>query len=136
MIAIPSLRKQARSAQRFTVDTLQAEAAQPCIAASRWLAWLRALRPAARRDRQGIGRPALDQLPQVIPVAAIAASCCSIGQQEASKPRARDLHRLGLVLLAAMVFLGAWFTPMITELSVTNHRVIYKTGSSAATRSR
>ena len=33
-----------------------------------------------------------------------------------------------LLVVAGVIFLGAWFRRLITELSVTNHRVIYKSG--------
>src|SRR5437763_289199 len=33
-----------------------------------------------------------------------------------------------LLVVAGIIFLGAWFRRSITELSVTNHRVIYKSG--------
>lgn len=62
-------------------------------------------------------------------LAAIAVVCLLYGQQEAT-PVGRSAVYVGwlLLALAVVIFLGAWFTRQMTELSVTNHRVIYKTG--------
>jgi uncharacterized membrane protein YdbT with pleckstrin-like domain len=50
--------------------------------------------------------------------------------QQAATTAGRTAMYLGwlLLVLAAILFLGAWFRRSITELSVTNHRVIYKSG--------
>jgi len=62
-------------------------------------------------------------------LAAIAVVLLLYGQPEATKT-ARGATYIGwLVLVVAVVmFLSAWFRRQMTELSVTNHRVIYKTG--------
>jgi uncharacterized membrane protein YdbT with pleckstrin-like domain len=62
-------------------------------------------------------------------LAAIAVVCLLYGQQDATKVE-RSVTYVGwlLLALALVMFLGAWFTRQMTELSVTNHRVIYKTG--------
>jgi len=62
-------------------------------------------------------------------MAAIAAVLLLYGRQEATagERTAMFIGWLSLVLAVAML-LGAWFTRQMTELSVTNHRVIYKTG--------
>jgi len=60
---------------------------------------------------------------------AIAVALLLYGTQEATKA-ARAATYIGWLVLAVAVImlLGAWFTRQMTELSVTNHRVIYKTG--------
>jgi uncharacterized membrane protein YdbT with pleckstrin-like domain len=62
-------------------------------------------------------------------VAAIAVVLLSYGRHEEGTV-ARSATYIGwlLLLVAVVVLLGAWFRRQITELSVTNHRVIYKTG--------
>jgi uncharacterized membrane protein YdbT with pleckstrin-like domain len=62
-------------------------------------------------------------------LAAIAVVCLLYSQQEASKV-GRGASYVGwlLLALAVVLFLAAWFHRQMTELSVTNHRVIYKTG--------
>jgi uncharacterized membrane protein YdbT with pleckstrin-like domain len=62
-------------------------------------------------------------------LAAIAGVLLLYGQQEAT-PVGRSAVYVGwlLLALAVVIFLGAWFHRQMTELSVTNHRVIYKTG--------
>jgi uncharacterized membrane protein YdbT with pleckstrin-like domain len=62
-------------------------------------------------------------------LAAIGVALLLYGQPEASKA-ARVAVYAGWVFLAVAVvmFLGAWFHRQMTELSVTDHRVIYKTG--------
>jgi uncharacterized membrane protein YdbT with pleckstrin-like domain len=62
-------------------------------------------------------------------LAAVAAVLLLYGEQELTKT-GRTVTYLGwlLLLIAAVLFLGAWFRRWITELSVTNHRVIYKSG--------
>lgn len=62
-------------------------------------------------------------------LAALAVVCLLYGQQEATRV-GRGAAYVGwlLLALAIVLFLGAWFTRQMTELSVTNHRVIYKTG--------
>jgi uncharacterized membrane protein YdbT with pleckstrin-like domain len=51
------------------------------------------------------------------------------GVQDTTKVQ-RAVTYIGWLVLAVSVvmLLGAWFTRQMTELSVTNHRVIYKTG--------
>ena len=53
-----------------------------------------------------------------------------VSQQEEATKVGRGAAYVGwlLLALAVVLFLGAWFTRQMTELSVTNHRVIYKTG--------
>jgi uncharacterized membrane protein YdbT with pleckstrin-like domain len=60
---------------------------------------------------------------------AIAVVLLLYGTQEASKA-ARTATYVGWLVLAVAVvmLLSAWFTRQMTELSVTNHRVVYKTG--------
>jgi uncharacterized membrane protein YdbT with pleckstrin-like domain len=62
-------------------------------------------------------------------LAAIGVVLLLYGEHEATKA-ARGAGFVGwlLLALAVMMFLGAWFHRQMTELSVTNHRVIYKTG--------
>jgi len=62
-------------------------------------------------------------------LAAVAAVCLLYGQEEATKV-GRVATYVGwlLLALAVVMLLGAWFRRQMTELSVTNHRVIYKTG--------
>jgi uncharacterized membrane protein YdbT with pleckstrin-like domain len=62
-------------------------------------------------------------------IAAVGVALLLYGQPEATKP-ARVAAYAGWVLLAVAVvtFLAAWFHRQMTELSVTNHRVIYKSG--------
>jgi len=60
---------------------------------------------------------------------AIAVVCLLYGQQEATKiGRVATYVGWLFLLLGVVLLLGAWFTRQMTELSVTNHRVIYKTG--------
>jgi len=60
---------------------------------------------------------------------AIAAILLAYGLQDTTKVQ-RTVTYIGWLVLAVAVvmLLGAWFTRQMTELSVTNHRVIYKTG--------
>jgi len=62
-------------------------------------------------------------------LAALAGMLVLWGQHEAGKlgRGAAYVGWLGLAV-AAMLLLDSWFTRRITELSVTNHRVIYKSG--------
>jgi uncharacterized membrane protein YdbT with pleckstrin-like domain len=62
-------------------------------------------------------------------LAALAALLLLYGAEQASK-LARAAAYVGWVLLvvAVVIFLEAWFRRQMTELSVTNRRVIYKTG--------
>jgi uncharacterized membrane protein YdbT with pleckstrin-like domain len=62
-------------------------------------------------------------------LAAIAAVLLLYGTEHATKVgrTAAYIGWLGLAI-AAVMLLSAWFTRQLTELSVTNHRVIYKTG--------
>jgi uncharacterized membrane protein YdbT with pleckstrin-like domain len=60
---------------------------------------------------------------------AIAVVLLLYGAQDASTAARAATYVGWLVLIAAAVMLlGAWFTRQTTELSVTNHRVVYKTG--------
>ena len=66
---------------------------------------------------------------RAILLAAVAALLLLYGEQDASKLGRSATYIGWLVLaLAVVLLLGAWFTRQMTELSVTNHRVIYKTG--------
>ena len=62
-------------------------------------------------------------------LAATAAVLLLYGQEAATKV-GRTATYVGwlLLIVAVVVFFGAWFRRRMTELSVTNHRVIYKTG--------
>ena len=62
-------------------------------------------------------------------IAAVGVALLLYGQPEATKG-ARAAAYAGWVLLAVavVIFLAAWFHRQMTELSVTNHRVIYKSG--------
>ena len=62
-------------------------------------------------------------------LAAIAVVLLLYGQRETTTV-GRTAAYLGWLFLVAgvVLFVGAWFRRWITELSVTNHRVIYKTG--------
>ena len=62
-------------------------------------------------------------------LAAIAVACLLYGQPDSTKVE-RTVTYVGwlLLALALVMLLGAWFTRQMTELSVTDHRVIYKTG--------
>jgi uncharacterized membrane protein YdbT with pleckstrin-like domain len=62
-------------------------------------------------------------------VAAAAGLLLLYGAEEATKV-GRSANYIGWLLLAvaAVTLLAAWFRRQMTELSVTNHRVIYKTG--------
>jgi len=62
-------------------------------------------------------------------LAAIAVVLLLYGEQTPTTA-GRTAVYLGWLLLAVggVLFLGAWFRRWITELSVTNHRVIYKSG--------
>jgi uncharacterized membrane protein YdbT with pleckstrin-like domain len=62
-------------------------------------------------------------------LAVIAVVCLLYGRQDATKVE-RVATYVGwlLLVLAAVLLLGGWFARQMTELSVTNHRVIYKTG--------
>ena len=59
----------------------------------------------------------------------IAVALLIYGTQDTTKVQ-RTVTYVGWLVLAVSVvmLLGAWFTRQMTELSVTNHRVIYKTG--------
>jgi uncharacterized membrane protein YdbT with pleckstrin-like domain len=62
-------------------------------------------------------------------LAAIAVVLLLYGEQEPTKFGRTAAYIGWLVLVVAgLLFLGAWFRRWITELSVTNHRVIYKSG--------
>ena len=62
-------------------------------------------------------------------VAAVAVVLLLYGGQEATKA-GRSVTFAGwlLLLVAGVALLGSWFRRLLTELSVTNHRVIYKSG--------
>jgi uncharacterized membrane protein YdbT with pleckstrin-like domain len=63
-------------------------------------------------------------------LAALAGLLLLYGTHEEATKVGRSATYIGwlLLLVAAITLLGAWFTRQMTELSVTNHRVIYKTG--------
>jgi uncharacterized membrane protein YdbT with pleckstrin-like domain len=60
---------------------------------------------------------------------AVAVALLLYGAQDATKAQRTVTYVGWLVLAVAVVMLlAAWFTRQMTELSVTNHRVVYKTG--------
>jgi uncharacterized membrane protein YdbT with pleckstrin-like domain len=62
-------------------------------------------------------------------LAALAGGLLLYGEHEATKVgRSATFAGWLLLLIAAITFFGAWFRRLMTELSVTNHRVIYKSG--------
>jgi uncharacterized membrane protein YdbT with pleckstrin-like domain len=104
--------------------------AQPFSPASRWaaVAYVNSvLQPG--ETIKAIGRLHWINYLKALLLAAVAAACLLYGQQEVS-PVGRSATYVGwlLLALAVVLLLGAWFTRQMTELSVTNHRVIYKTG--------
>ena len=63
-------------------------------------------------------------------LAALAGLLLLYGAHEEPTKVGRSATYIGWLFLvvAVVTLLGAWFTRQMTELSVTNHRVIYKTG--------
>ena len=104
--------------------------AQPFSPASRWgaVAYVNSvLQPG--ETIKAIGRLHWINYLKAFLLLAIAVVCLLYGQQEATTV-GRVATYVGwlLLVLAIVLLLGAWFTRQMTELSVTNHRVIYKTG--------
>ena len=104
--------------------------AQPFSPASRWpaVAYVNSvLQPG--ETIKAIGRLHWINYLKAFLLAAIAVVLLLYGQQEATKVGRSAVYVAWLLLVVAIVMLlGAWFTRQMTELSVTNHRVIYKTG--------